>query len=182
MKGYLAVAMIVMATAVFAQAPAAAPAPAQPAAQGKVLFGYLDVDQIAQESAAGREMMGRLQKLQGDKVAGRKKMTDELDALKKQFETQRATLSDAKVTELQKQIEEKSVAVQRYDEDAQADLEKARQNEIGNLEKQLMVVIDEFGRESGMKMIVNKRALVWADEGSDVTDQVLRRFNTKVTK
>jgi Skp family chaperone for outer membrane proteins len=43
-------------------------------------------------------------------------------------------------------------------------------------------VIDEFGKESGMKMIVNKRALVWADEASDVTDQVLRRFNTKVTK
>jgi outer membrane protein len=181
MKRYLAVAIAVLG--MVAVAMAQAPAAPQPAASGeKSVFGYLDVDQIAQESAAGREMMGRLQKLQGEKVAGRKKLADDTEALKKQLETQRATLSDTKVTELTKQIEEKNVALQRYDEDAQAELEKARQTEVGNLEKSLMAVIEEFGRESGMKMIVNKRALVWAAESVDVTDQVLRRFNTKVTK
>jgi outer membrane protein len=177
MKSFVAVALVALASVAFVQAQA----PVAPTGE-KALVGYLDVDQIAQESAAGREMMGRLQKLQGEKVAARKKMVDETEALKKQLETQRATLSDAKVTELQKQIEEKAVAIQRFDEDAQADLEKARQTEIAGLEKNLMGVIEEFGRESGMKMIVNKRALVWADEGSDVTEQVLRRFNTKVTK
>jgi outer membrane protein len=182
MKRYLAVAIAILGSVTMAMAQA--PTAPQPAASvvEKGGVGYLDVDQIAQESAAGREMMGRLQKLQGEKVAARKKLTDEVDALKKQIETQRATLSDAKVAEISKQVEEKGVAVQRFDEDAQAEIEKARQAEVATLEKSLMAVIEEFGRESGLKMIVNKRALVWADEGADVTDKVLRRFNTKVTK
>jgi len=150
----------------------------------KLAVAVIDVDQLVQNSAAGKESMTRLKKVQDEKVAERKKMTEDLQALQKQLEAQRATLSEAKVADLQKQIEDRGIALRRFDDDAQQQLEEAKRKELGALEKQLMPIIQELGREMKLQLIFNKfqSGLVFADESLDITDQVLRRFNTKVTK
>jgi outer membrane protein len=149
----------------------------------KLAVAVIDVQVLVQESAAGKESMGRLAKMQNDKVTARKKMGDEFEALQKQLDTQGATLSEAKLAELRKSLEDKQIVIQRFDADAQQDLEKAKATELGNLEKQIMPIIQELGREMKLQMIFNKfqSGLVYADETVDITDLVLRRFNTKVT-
>jgi outer membrane protein len=178
MKGYVAVVMAVLAATAWAQqAPKAAETP-------KLPLAVIDVNVLVQDSAAGKEAMSRLKKAQDEKVAQRKKLTDEAEALQKQLETQRVTLSDAKIAELQKQIEDKGIALRRFDDDAQQQLQETQKRELDALEKQIMPIIQEVGREMKFQMIFNKfqSGLVYADEAVDITDQVLRRFNTKVTK
>jgi outer membrane protein len=150
----------------------------------KLPLAVIDVQQVVQESAAGKESMARLQKLNNDKITEGKKLNDALETLRKQVDTQRATLTDAKVAELEKQIEDKQVEMRRFQDDAQQQLEEARRSELEALEKQIMPIINELGRELKLQLIFNKfqSGLVFADETLDITDQVLRRFNTKVTK
>jgi outer membrane protein len=149
----------------------------------KLAVAVIDVQLLVQESAAGKEAMGRLAKVQSDKVAARKKLGDEFEALQKQLQTQGATLSETKLAELRKSLEDKEIVIRRFDNDAQQELEKVKATELGNLEKQIMPIIQELGRELKLQMIFNKfqSGLVYADETVDITDQVLRRFNTKVT-
>jgi outer membrane protein len=149
----------------------------------RLAVAVIDVDQLVQSSAAGKEAMARLKKTQDEKVADRKKMTDELEGLQKQLETQRATLSDAKVADLQKQIEDKTIALRRYDDDAQQQLEEAKRKELGDLEKRIMPIIQELGREMKLQLVFNKfqSGLVYADDSLDITEMVIKRFNTKVT-
>ncbi|MCS7182332.1 MAG: OmpH family outer membrane protein [Thermoanaerobaculum sp.] len=144
----------------------------------------IDVQRVVEESAAGREAMGRLRKLQEDKVTQGRKLSDELAGLRRQLETQAVTLSEAKIAELRKQIEDKQVELQRFQDDAQQDLEEARAKELQNLEKQIMPIINEIGREKKFLLIFNKfqSGLVYADDAVDITDEVLRRFNTKLAK
>jgi len=177
MKGYLAVMMAAVAASALAQAPKPQEAP-------KPTLAVIDVNVLVTDSAAGKEAMARLKKTQDDKLAQRKKLTDEVEGLQKQLEAQRATLADTKIQELQKQIEDKSIALKRFDDDAQQQLEESRKKELDTLEKQIMPVIQEVGREMKFQLIFNKyqSGLVYADEATDITDQVLRRFNTKVTK
>jgi outer membrane protein len=176
MKGYVAVVMAALAATAWAQQ-----APKTPEVPK---FAVIDVNVLVQDSAAGKEAMARLKKAQDDKIAQRKKLTDEAEALQKQLETQRATLSDAKVQELQKQLEDRGIALKRFDDDAQQQLQEAQKKELDGLEKQIMPIIQEVGREMKLQMIFNKfqSGLVYADEATDITDMVLRRFNTKVTK
>ncbi|MFH1177967.1 MAG: OmpH family outer membrane protein [Acidobacteriota bacterium] len=150
----------------------------------KLPLAVIDVQQVVQESAAGKESMARLQKLQNDKITEGKRLNDVLETLRKQVATQRATLTDAKVAELEKQIEDKQVEMRRFQDDAQQQLEEGRRSELEALEKQIMPIINELGRELKLQLIFNKfqSGLVFADETLDITDQVLRRFNTKVTK
>lgn len=144
----------------------------------------IDVQRVVEESAAGREAMGRLRKLQDEKVTQGRKLSEELAGLRRQLETQAVTLSETKVAELRKQIEDKQVELQRFQDDAQQELEEAKAKELQNLEKQIMPIINEIGREKKFLLIFNKfqAGLVYADETVDITDEVLRRFNTKLTK
>lgn len=144
----------------------------------------IDVQRVVEESAAGREAMNRLRKLQDEKVAQGRKLADELAGLRRQLEAQRVTLTEAKISELQKQIEDKQVELQRFQDDAQAELEEAKNKELSALEKQIMPIINELGREKKLALIFNKfqSGLVYADDAIDITDEVLRRFNTKLTK
>ena len=176
MKANLAVVMAAVAAVAVGQARAQEPP--------KLTMAVIDVDQLVQNSAAGKESMARLKKVQDEKVAARKKLTDELDGLQKQLETQRATLAESKIADLQKQIEDRGIALRRFDDDAQQQLEEAKRKELGALEKQIMPIIQELGREMKLQLIFNKfqSGLVYADESLDITDQVLKRFNTKVTK
>jgi outer membrane protein len=175
MKIYLAV---VMAAVVAAAVPAKAQEPP------KLAVAVIDVNLLVQDSAAGKEAMVRLKKAQDEKVADRKKLTDEISGLQKQLESQRSTLTDSKIADLQKQIEDKSIALKRFDDDAQQQLEEARRKELDGLEKQIMPIIQELGKERKLLLIFNKfqSGLVYADDSVDLTDEVLKRFNTRVTK
>jgi len=176
MKIYLAVVVAAVVAAV------AAPAKAQE--PPKLAVAVIDVNLLVQDSAAGKEAMVRLKKVQDEKVAERKKLTDEINGLQKQLESQRSTLTDSKIADLQKQIEDKSIALKRFDDDAQQQLEDAKRKELDGLEKQIMPIIQELGKERKLLVIFNKfqSGLVYADDSVDLTDEVLKRFNTRVTK
>ena len=176
MKVYVAALMTLVAAAGWAQQAPKATAPRFP-------VGVIDVDLLVRDSAAGKEAMVRLKKMQDDKVAQRKKLADELEGLQKQLANQRTTLTDAKISDLQKQIEDKGVQLKRFDDDAQQVLQDAQKKELDHLEKQIMPIIQEVGREMKLELIFNKyqSGLVYADESIDITDLVLKRFNTRVT-
>jgi outer membrane protein len=177
MKVYMAAVLAAVAATAWAQqAPKAAEAPKFP-------VGVIDVDLLVRDSAAGKEAMVRLKKMQDDKVAQRKKLADELEGLQKQLATQRTTLTDTKISDLQKEIEDKSVALKRFDDDTQQALQDAQKTELNNLEKQIMPIIQDVGREMKLELIFNKyqSGLVYADDSIDITDLVLKRFNTRVT-
>jgi outer membrane protein len=149
----------------------------------KLTMAVIDVQQVVSESAAGKETMTRLRKLQDDKVAEGRKKAEDLEGLRKQLATQRATLTEAKVADLEKQIEDRQVELQRFSDDTKQQLAEAQRREMEALEKQIMPIINELGRELKIQMIFNKfqSGLVYADDAVDITEQVVRRFNTRVT-
>jgi outer membrane protein len=174
---------LVVAVAILFAAPALVRAQEQ-AATPKLGIAVIDVQRIVEESAVGKEAKARLVKAQEDKVAEGRKLSDELDALKKQLATQGSTLTDAKRSDLQNEIQDKQVQLQRFQDDAQQQLDELKRKELDNLEKKVMPLINELGREMKLQLIFNKfsSGLVYADSSTDITDIVLKRFNTTVDK
>lgn len=149
-------------------------------AQAQVKVAVIDVQRVVTESDAGKEALGKLQSLQDDKIAQGKALQEELDNLRTQLSKQRYTLSDDKLADLNKQIEDKGIAMRRFQDDAQRELDDARKKALGALEQRILPVIDKIGKEMGMTLIFNKyqSGLVYADDEIDITDEVIRRFNT----
>lgn len=149
-------------------------------AAAEMNVAVIDVQRVVTESDPGKQALQKLKELQDQKIQEGRAVQQELEALREQFSKQRFTLTDQKLEEMSKQIEDKQIALQRFEDDAQREISDARRKELGALEERIMPVIDEIGRERGLTMIFNKfqSGLVYADDQVDITDEVIRRFNT----
>jgi len=148
------------------------------AAQTKI--AVIDVQRVVSESDPGKESLISLQKLQEEKIAAGQSLQEEFNAMREQINKQRMTLSEERLAELTRAMEDKEIALRRFQDDATRELDEARRTALGRLEERIMPVIDEVGRERGLTLIFNKyqSGLVYADEAVDITDDVIRRFNT----
>ncbi|MEN8163726.1 MAG: OmpH family outer membrane protein [Acidobacteriota bacterium] len=146
----------------------------------QVNIAVIDIQRVVTDSDAGKEALGKLQQLQDGKIAEGRAIQEQMDALREQLSKQQFTLTEAKVAELSKQIEDKGIEMRRFQDDAQRELDEARRTALGGLEERILPVIDQVGKEKNMTLIFNKfqAGLVYADESVDITDEVIRRFNT----
>jgi outer membrane protein len=148
------------------------------AAQSKV--AVIDVQRVVTESDPGKEVMGKLRVISDAKAQEGQALQQELATLQDQFNKQRFTVSEARQAEMSKEIEDKQIAIRRFQDDAQRELQEAQRRELGGLEERILPIINQIGQEQGYTLIFNKfqSGLVYADETVDVTDQVITRFNT----
>ncbi len=151
------------------------------AAAQEAKIAVIDVQRVVTESDPGKEALAKLKKLQEEKLTQAKAMQQELDNLQQQFNKQRFTLSDDKLNELRKKIEDKGIALKRFQDDAQRELDDARRKALASLEQKIMPIIQQLGKEKGYLLIFQKyqSGLVYADDAkTDITDEIIRRFNT----
>ena len=155
----------------------ALPLLAQTSAPARV--AVIDVRRVLADSASGKAAFERLKKMQDDKAARAQKMNEELAGIDQQIRSKGMSLSEDKLAELNKQLADKKVAFQRFAQDADRELTEARDRALQDLEKQIMPVINDVGKEMGFAAIFNKyeSGLVYASEAIDITDVVVKRFN-----
>jgi outer membrane protein len=155
---------------------APAPAPAVPK------IGVINVERLVQESSLGKEAFGRVKKLNDQKKEEADKLSKELRDMEQKLADQGAALADDKRDALQKSYQEKAIAFKRFQDDANRDLEAAQKKELSELERRVFPVINQVGKEKGYTVVFNKfqSGLVYADDSVDITDDVLKQFNTTV--
>jgi outer membrane protein len=180
----LTVAAAFVAASVHAQgtAPAQAAPASPPAAAGPLRIGVINVERLVQESALGKEAFNRVKRINDQKKEEGDKLQKELRDLEQKLADQGSALADDKRETLQKSYQEKAIAFKRFQDDATRELDTAQKKELGELERRVFPVINQVGKEKGYTMIFNKfqAGLLYADDTVDLTDEVLRVFNTTV--
>ena len=156
-------------------------AAALPAAAQELNIAVIDVQRVVTESDPGKEALQKLKLLQDGKIDEGRALQQQLSAMQEQMSKQRFTLSEERLAELSKQMEDGQIALQRFQDDAERELDEARRRELGGLEGRIIPVINEIGAERGFTLIFNKfqSGRVYADDTIDITDDVILRFNTR---
>lgn len=139
----------------------------------------IDVQKVLTQSTAGKAAYEKLKKMQDDRMERAKGMDEELKKLDADISTKRLSLSEDKLAEMQKQVADKRISMQRFAQDAEREIGEARDRELMALEGKIKPVIDALGKEMGLAAIFNKfeSGLVYASEAIDITDTVIKRFN-----
>ena len=139
----------------------------------------IDVQKVLTQSTAGKAAYEKLKKMQDDRMEKAKGMDEEMRKLDADISTKRLSLSEDKLADMQKQLAEKRISMQRYAQDAEREIGEARDRELQVLEGKIKPVIDGIGKEMGLAAIFNKfeSGLVYASEAIDITDTVIKRFN-----
>jgi outer membrane protein len=170
------------AGAALAQAPAAAAPAARPAAgtlSGPLKIAVINTEQILLDSQAGKKAIADLKKVQDQKEAELNARQEEIKALQAKIDSGRLSLTQDKLADMEKQLEDKVIAARRLQDDASRDLNKRKDDVLGAVDQRVMPIINQIGKEQGFTLIFRKfeSGLIYADDAIDITPLVIQRLD-----
>ncbi|MDX1632290.1 MAG: OmpH family outer membrane protein [Thermoanaerobaculia bacterium] len=156
-------------------------ATAQEVPTGSPKIAVIESERIVAESAEGRAALESLRQLRDQKMQEGQQLQQEIVTLRQRLDEAGNALSQEKQAELRQELEDKTIALRRFQDDADRELAKERDETLAKIEKEVLEVIHEIGREGGYTIIMNKyqSGLVYADDAIDITDRVIERFNAR---
>lgn len=153
-------------------------------ASGNTKIGYIDLQKALNESEAGKEAKAsfnkRVEELQ--KVLDEKQ--NELKKLQEELEKQKGLLTTEAKGEKEKVYQQKLKDVQRFAKDSQEELQQKDAELTKKILKDLREVIKKIGTDEGYTIILEKgdSLVLFAAEGVDITDKVIKAYGAKGKK
>jgi len=158
-------------------------APAASAGPG-LKVGTINIQDAIFGSNEGRRDMDVLQKKLEPKQNELKGQNDELEALKKQLNTQASSLNEDALATLKKQIESKQKVFDRALQDFQEDGGNQQQEIATRILSKMAPMIVKFSQDNGFGLIVDTSkpwpqspVLWWNQDAVDITKPVVDAYN-----
>lgn len=163
-----------------AAAPVPAPQPPAPFPQGAKV-GFVNLQAIAQLSADGKAAAARVNTLAQKKQTEAADKAKLLQANQQKLETSGGVMSEAARTQLQKDIDRQTVEGQRFEQDAQAELNELQQSLQQDFQGKLMPVLEALSKEKGLQVLFSAgdSGVIWAEPGIDLTLEAVARLDKK---
>jgi Skp family chaperone for outer membrane proteins len=191
-------AVVLSAAPAFAQAgqtrPAApAPAPAQPAAAqpapapappppfpAGAKIAFVNLQQVANLSGEGKISTAKVQALMQKKQAEAQAKSKALADAQAKLQTSGAILSEAARAQLEKDIERMNIEGQRFQQDAQAEINELSQQLQNEFQQKLFPVLEAVSKEKGIQVLLSAAdaGVVWAEAGLDLTLDTVRKLDS----
>jgi len=163
-----------------AQAPPAAqpaPKPAEVKFLDGVKYAFINIQRIAAESAEGKASSAKIEQLRTKRATELNDKNKQIEGL--QAKQRSAVLGDDARLQIQKDIDRINKEVERLTQDAQGELQEL-QNELQmDFQRKVAPVIEAVARDKGLHLLFSQAdsGLVWADNGLDLTIEVIRRLD-----
>jgi len=151
------------------------------AADANLKVAYVDLQKALQTVDAGKTAKAQLEKDVAAKRAELEKAQADLQKEAEQFEKKAAILNDSAKQAKQQELQKKFMEFQKNAQESQGELQKRERDLTKPLIDELRAIIEGIGKEKGYQLIVEKNegAVLYAEAGSDLTDQVVEKFNSK---
>ena len=167
-----------------AQAPPAVPTagPAvKPVPEVKFLDGvkyaFINIQRIAAESAEGRISSAKIEALRTKRATELNDKNKQIEGL--QAKQRSAVLGDDTRVQIQKDVDRITKEIERLTQDAQAELQELQNDLQVDFQRKVAPVIEAVARDKNLQLLFSQAdsGLVWADNGLDLTLEVIRRLD-----
>jgi outer membrane protein len=151
----------------------------QPGTGSGIKIAVIDTEKILLTSATGKKALADLKKLQEQKENEARTKQQEIKDLQAKISDGRLSLAQDKLSEMEKQLEDKLINLRRFQEDANSELGKRRDQVLAQIDQKVMPVINQVGKEMGYTLIFRKfeSGLIYADEAVDITAAIIQRLD-----
>ena len=101
----------------------------------------------------------------------------EIDAIRDKLRQQQASLSEDKAAQLQKDIQNKTIELNRMTDDATREM-KSQLNDVQNRFQQMLVeTLEVYGKEKNFTLVLDKSVIAYSSPQIDVTQDLIQKFN-----
>ncbi|MFN8543310.1 MAG: OmpH family outer membrane protein [Candidatus Binatia bacterium] len=146
----------------------------------EIKIGVVDMQRALNECDAGKKAKDQVKakfEKAGDQL---KRQREELDRAREDYEKKAIVLKDEERRNLEKDLEGRALEFKRKSEDLKRDLERTDRELTSGIVADLYGVVQQYGKERGYTVILEAQngQVVFADEASDITAEVVKIFNT----
>ena len=144
-------------------------------------IAVVDFEKAVVESVEGKKSSDKFTgTLQSRQTEGEKRQK-ELEDIQRRLQTQERTLSDTAKANLQKDIEKRTTELQRFNEDAQKELQSLRDELLRPIAERATAILHAMAAEGGYTLVVDlsnqQNNVLWFNPKNDVTEELVRRIN-----
>jgi len=165
----------------------AAPAQAAPAPPSPVPFttgakiAFVNLQAIAQMTSDGKAAAAKVNALAQKKQTEGAEKSKALQANQTKLQTGGALLNDAARVLLEKEIERQQVDGQRFEQDAQSELNELQQQLQQEFQKKLLPILEDLRKEKGLHLLLSAgdSGIIVFDPGIDLTLEAVKRMDGK---
>lgn len=141
--------------------------------------GLINIQAAIVQSVDGQKAARELQTKFAPKQSELEKLQQELVGLQDQLRNQEKTLSEDARNRLMRSIDDKTRALNRSNEDFNAEAQTAQQdtfNEIGN---KMVPVIEEYAKKNGYTVVfdVSQFPVLYAEPSANITPAIIEQYN-----
>ena len=163
--------------------PAPAPIPAQPPAPfpAGANIAFFNPQAVFQASADGRAAVTRVNALIQKKQTENADKAKLLQGNQQKLQTSGSVMNEAARVQLEKEIEKQTKDAERFQQDAQAEINELQQEVQNEFVKKLSPIIEALATEKGLQMVFNavESGIAWAMPGLDITPDVVKRLDAQ---
>ncbi len=174
----LSVGLSVFSKAALAQGAAS---PATNPGSAPVKIGVVNIQDAIGSCNEGKKDLEALDAKFNPKRAELKALNDEVDSLKKNFETQGPKLSDEARTAQAKAIETKQKTLQRNFDDAQTEFQQAEQEVVNRIGTKMLAVLEKYAKDNSYAVVIDvsnpQTPVLWANPGNYITKELVDAYN-----
>ena len=140
--------------------------------------GYVDLAKVFDGYERTKQSDAVLEKKGKQKEAELEGRMNELKKLRQGLELLNDETREAK----SRDIEERSEELQRFRTAAARDLRRERDKAAKDILQEIRVGIEDYAKANSFSLILDERSLLYGDAAYDVTAEVLKLLNSRVTK
>lgn len=148
----------------------------------EVKVGAFDFQRVSEETSRGQDLQASLGKFRDKKQSEIATKETELKTLRDQYSAQALTLSPDKRSQMEKDIQRKDLDLQSVREGARREMELEVNEAQAKFQEQLLGVVTSVGKERGYTMIFEKSQAVFFADSTDITSEIVEKFNQDSAK
>jgi Skp family chaperone for outer membrane proteins len=162
--------------------PAPAPRPPAPFPQG-AKFAFVNLQGIFQLSGDGKTAAAKVQSIATQKQAQIAEKQKTLAASQQKLQTGGSLMNETARGQLEKDIDRQTRELERFQQDAQAELNELQQELNDAFQKKLFPVLEKLAQDKALQMLFSSTdaGLIWAEPGLDLTEEAAKRLDATPT-
>ena len=142
-------------------------------------IAIVDLERVVAQSARGQELQQTLMQFEKDAQAEGEAMANKMRELRQRVADGANALSEDRLAELQKEYEDATIAMRRFQDDKQREGEKIQSEGLRAIEAELGPLFEQVQTELGYDLILNQvpGVVVFASEQMDISQILIDRYN-----
>ncbi len=148
-------------------------------AQQTIQIAVVNSQQVLEKSAEGKKVMAQLQSKDSKAQADIAKLDEDIRLLETRLNTQRLTLTQESMIQMQADLERKRTERTRFAEDMSREIQELQQRLFVRIQSELLTIIEAVGKERNLDLIfdLSQSGAIYFNPTLNLTAEIIQKYD-----